>query len=202
MNAQPPLWAQSLLGLLVSERNHDGIVGDLVEEYRENQLAARGAAAADRWYVRQVFGFYWRSCAPWGVMLGLMLTTRDLMDFAMPAPDYRLRAAVCTYIALSLLGLAAIRAAWRSGRASSGLGVCLGVTVIASAIGLAAPVVLNVVMWSEVQRNPIAAAALRESYDVPVPALVLMAVVVGSIGGGIGRGLSRLMSTLRPSLRT
>jgi hypothetical protein len=202
MNAQPPHWAQSLLGLLVSGRNRDGILGDLVEEYRESRLPARGAAAADRWYVRQVFGFYWRNCAPWGVMLGLVLTTRDVMDLAMPTSDYRLRAAVCTYIGFSIFGLAAIRAAWRSGRALSGLAVCFGATVIASVIGFAAPAVRNVVMWREVQRNPIAADALRESYDVPVHALLVMSVVIGSIGGGIGRGLNRLMSASRPSFRT
>ena len=44
--------------------------------------------------------------------------------------------------------------------------------------------------------------ALRESYDVPVPVLLVMAVILGSIGGGIGRGLNRLMSASRPSFRT
>jgi hypothetical protein len=202
MKTHPPDWAQSLLGLLVSDRNRDGVLGDLVEEYRESQVPARGAAAADRWYVRQVFVFYWRACAIWGVSLGLVLTTRDVMDLAIPTTDYRLRAAVCTYLGFSIFGLAAIRAAWRSGRALSGPAVCLGAAVIASVIGLLAPVVLTVVMWREVQHNPIAAAALRESYDVPVPVLVVMAVILGSIGGGIGRGLNRLMSAWRPSFRT
>jgi hypothetical protein len=202
MNAQPPHWAQSLLGLLVSDRNRDGILGDLVEEYRESRLPARGAAAADRWYVRQVFGFYWRASAPWGVMLGMVFATRDVMDLAMPTSDYRVRAAVCTYIGRSIFGLAAIRAAWRSGRALSGPAVCLGVTAITTVIAFAAPAVLTVLLRSELQRNPLAADALREAYDVPVPVIFVMGVVIGSIGGGIGRGLNRLMSASRPSFRT
>ncbi|HVD92822.1 MAG TPA: permease prefix domain 2-containing transporter [Vicinamibacterales bacterium] len=188
MNENPPRWAERVLSLLVPDRSRDGVLGDLVEEYRESQVAARGLAGANRWYVWQVAGFLWRACAVWGVMLGGLLAARDVMDLTLPTQDYRVRAAVSTYLAFSIFGTAAIHAGWRSRHALTGVVVCLGAAVIASIIGFATPAGLSVVMWSEVQRNPAAAAALRESFDVPVPAIFAIALVLGSIGGGIGRG--------------
>jgi hypothetical protein len=198
MNENPPRWAQSLLGLLVPHRTRDGILGDLLEEYREGHVPARGVAAANRWYVRQVLGFLWQACAPGGVMLGLLLSARDVMDLAMPTQDYRLRAAVSTYLAFSVFSAIAIHAGWRSRHALAGLVVCMGAAAIGSIVGFATPAVLSVLMWSEVQRNPAAAVALRESFDVPVHMLFAIAIVFGSIGGGIGRGARSVTRTSLP----
>ena len=187
MNETPPLWAQSLLRLLVSQRNRDGILGNLLDEYRERH-AARGAAAADRWYARQVLGCLLQACALGGVMLGLLLSVRDVMDLVLPTQDYRLRAAVSTYIGFSIFAAVAIHAGWRSRHALAGVIACLGAATIASIIGFATPAVLSIALSTEVQQNPATAAALRESFDVPVPVLFAIAIVFGSIGGGIGRG--------------
>src|SRR6478672_8726569 len=47
----PPAWASGLLRALLSDRDRDMILGDLLEEFQE-----RGSEA-DRWYLRQVASF-------------------------------------------------------------------------------------------------------------------------------------------------
>jgi len=56
MSAQPP-WAEVLLRALVSPRNRDMIVGDLIEEYRETVIPSMGALRARIWFCRQVLSF-------------------------------------------------------------------------------------------------------------------------------------------------
>jgi hypothetical protein len=53
----PPAWAESLLRALLAPRNRDTVSGDLLEEYREVVLPARGHLRAGLWYLRQVSSF-------------------------------------------------------------------------------------------------------------------------------------------------
>jgi hypothetical protein len=52
--ATPPRWAERLLRFFLSPRDRDTIPGDLLEEYREHVVPARGRTRANFWYVRQV----------------------------------------------------------------------------------------------------------------------------------------------------
>ena len=60
----PPRWAERLLLIVLPRRDRETIPGDLLEEFREVVLPARGRRGARLWYVRQVL-----SLVP-GVMLG------------------------------------------------------------------------------------------------------------------------------------
>jgi len=53
----PPGWLERLLILSLSARDRETISGDLLEEYREEQVPRRGSLRANVWYVRQSVSF-------------------------------------------------------------------------------------------------------------------------------------------------
>ena len=53
----PPTWLERLLILSLSPRDRETVSGDLLEEYREEQLPCLGSARANLWYVRQSISF-------------------------------------------------------------------------------------------------------------------------------------------------
>ena len=69
-------WGDFVLRLLVRRRDRDTISGDLLEEYREHVLPARGPRAARFWYVRQILSFV--SPLAWGLVIGVLLGTLQL----------------------------------------------------------------------------------------------------------------------------
>ena len=54
---RPPAWAESARRALLEPRNRDTISGDLLEEYCEAVLPARGELRAKGWCIRQVASF-------------------------------------------------------------------------------------------------------------------------------------------------
>jgi hypothetical protein len=63
----PPRWAERLLQLSLHQRDRDTVTGDLLEEYREVILPARGRVRAQLWYLRHAL-----SLVP-GVVLGIVI---------------------------------------------------------------------------------------------------------------------------------
>jgi hypothetical protein len=53
----PPRWAEFLLQFVVRARDRETISGDLLEEYRESVLPAKGPLRAQFWYWGQVVSF-------------------------------------------------------------------------------------------------------------------------------------------------
>jgi len=53
----PPAWLERILILCLSPRDRETISGDLLEEYREEQLPRLGPARANIWYLRQSISF-------------------------------------------------------------------------------------------------------------------------------------------------
>jgi hypothetical protein len=53
----PPRWAEFLLQFVVRARDRETISGDLLEEYRESVLPAKGPFRAQLWYWGQVVSF-------------------------------------------------------------------------------------------------------------------------------------------------
>ncbi|HEX4568140.1 MAG TPA: permease prefix domain 2-containing transporter [Vicinamibacterales bacterium] len=190
--AHPPGWAQSLLALFLPARGRDGVLGDLLEEYHEAQAPARGAAAADRWYVRQVLGFVWRACLPWGVLVSAVMIARDVYDLAAPTEDFHTRAAVTTYVCISLFAGGGFMAAWRSRRALSG--TALGATTALMTCAVASVYALTagqMLLNSAFASDPRAYAPLVEAADIPIVPIVILGILAGSIGGAIGSTVGR-----------
>jgi hypothetical protein len=58
MNRQaPPRWLERLLLAFLKSRDRETVSGDLLEEYREEQLPRLGPMRANLWYLRQSIGF-------------------------------------------------------------------------------------------------------------------------------------------------
>ena len=74
-------WADIVLRLLLSQRDRETISGDLLEEYREDVLPARGAFRARLWYARQVASFI--SPVTWGLIIGITAGSLQLLDTAL-----------------------------------------------------------------------------------------------------------------------
>ena len=53
----PPRWLERLLILCLSPRDRETISGDLLEEYREEQVPHQGSLRANAWYLRQSISF-------------------------------------------------------------------------------------------------------------------------------------------------
>jgi len=77
---RPPRWIEKLCRLLLPARDRDAVSGDLLEEYREAVLPARGRFRANLWYVRQVASLV--RGVTWGVVLGLAFGGWILVDTA------------------------------------------------------------------------------------------------------------------------
>src|SRR5690349_4497586 len=53
----PPRWAEAVLRILLKPIDRDIVAGDLLEEYQEAVVPARGVFRAQVWYYRQVLSF-------------------------------------------------------------------------------------------------------------------------------------------------
>lgn len=184
---EPPAIAQVLLEFFVPARGREGVIGDLVEEYRDAQVPARGEAGADWWYVRQTLGFLW-PCLTWGLLVSAVMIARDLYDLARPTTDFHTRAEVTTYACVLLFALGGLFAAWRSHRALSGaaLGAIVGLMTCAIAV-LYALTAGQLLLHTAAAANPEAYAALVETADIPIVPIMIIGIVTGTIGGLAGK---------------
>jgi hypothetical protein len=78
--ANPPRWAESVLGLLLKPDDRETVSGDLLEEYRDAKRQQLGRRRADAWYIRHVFGYFCRAAWPCVVLLALAFATHDLYN--------------------------------------------------------------------------------------------------------------------------
>jgi hypothetical protein len=89
----PPQWAERLLRRTLSPANRDTITGDLLEEYREVILPARGVVGARRWYLRHALSLMLASNSTVQWLIWLIATAALVIAFVMryhlgpPFPD-------------------------------------------------------------------------------------------------------------------
>jgi hypothetical protein len=86
MDLQPPVWAQTLLAVMVAPERFDEIAGDLLEEFRAAKAPQLGIRRAGRWYGRQVAGYLWRASWPWIAAFAVVFVAQDLSN-AFRRPD-------------------------------------------------------------------------------------------------------------------
>jgi hypothetical protein len=132
-----------MLGWVLPSATEENISGDLLEQYQDSILPARGRTRADRWYVKQVFGFLWRLCAVFVVLRVVAVAGRDVVDAFWPpqywavAGAYRFRSAVTTYAAILTYAAAGMFAGYRTGRATTGSVITVATEVFTYVITLA-----------------------------------------------------------------
>jgi hypothetical protein len=192
-SAQPPRWAAALLESLLPSGEAETVVGDLIEEYRDAVLPARGRRQANIWFVRQVAGFAWRAPVVWGLVVAAFIAGRFLLDTFAPPASYAQRSFFTTWSSILLYLLAGAWGGRRTGRARAGIIVA----VCAHAIGWAVSAAITGAIFVGVIRNDAAMLNLfretggwGEEWLLPLMLLPFV-LVLGLVGGVCGRSLAK-----------
>lgn len=109
----PPGWLERLLILCLSPRDRETISGDLLEEYREEQVPRLGYLRANVWYVRQSVSFL-SARSLGGPLMKAALTWTSVftaaagvwlvvMEHALKHAGYAGRIGIATFIAIESL---------------------------------------------------------------------------------------------------
>lgn len=134
----PPAWLERLLMLCLSPRDRETISGDLLEEYREEQVPHVGSLRANVWYVRQSVSFL--SARSFGgppmkpALMWMSVFTAAagvwlvVMEHALKHAGYAGRMGIATFIAFQ--GLATLLFVVLSRRAILGAFVFVGSIVV------------------------------------------------------------------------
>lgn len=72
IDASPPRWAEKLARFFLRARDRDTVTGDLLEEYREVVLPAKGRFRAHLWYLRQALSLVLVNPFLLGIILGVL----------------------------------------------------------------------------------------------------------------------------------
>jgi hypothetical protein len=191
MRTKPPVWAESLLRLFLRPDIFAGVSGDLVEQYRDSILPARGLVRADRWYLRQVLGFVLRKTLPWAALFAGAFLARGAFDVLRPTTDFLTRSQVSTAIAVALLLASGFSNAWRSGSFFAGAAAGFATTATACVLSIAGNAVL-LALWHDprVMKAVAASGGLDEAFTLPAM-LILPGIALAGVGGLVGAGTKR-----------
>jgi hypothetical protein len=194
MRTAPPDWADALLRLFVSPENFANVSGDLLEEYRDSVLPGSGQRRADRWYVRQVLGFVWRSTVLWALLFGGAFVARTALDWLVPAVTFDLRSTVSTSLGVAILLVAGARTAWRSGAFLTGSIAGLTIAALGAVVSIGGAAGLLAL-----RHDPSTMLAIRQSGGLDevflLPLLLMLpGVLVGTVGGMIGAAMKRAVA--------
>ena len=193
MRTNPPVWAEAMLRVFLRPDVFATVAGDLLEQYRDSILPARGLARADCWYLAQVLGFILRKTWAWAALFAGAFVARGAFDVLQPTTDFHTRSLVSSAVAAGLLLMAGFRTGWRSCSLLGGMAAGLATIVIASALSIGGNAVL-LVFWHDPEAMGAIAASggLEEAFFLPI-LLVLPGIALGAIGGFAGVGARRLM---------
>ena len=191
MRTKPPEWAESLLRLFLKPDVFASVSGDLLEQYRDSILPARGLMRADRWYLAQVVGFVCRKTLPWAALFAGAFLTRGAWDVLRPTTDFHTRSQVSTAIAAALLLASGFSMAWRSGSFFAGAAAGFATTATACVLSIGGNAVL-LALWHDprVMSAVAASGGLDEAFLLPAM-LILPGTALGGIGGLLGAGTKR-----------
>ncbi len=189
----PPRWAEALLVMAVKRSDRDAVSGDLLEEYRDSVVPARGPIAADAWYVRQVAGFLWRATWLWALLFSSQFIARTAFDWLVPTHDFHVRAAFSTYVGASTFFLVGLWAAWRSGSVIAGVVVSMVTSQLAALFSVVCATLLFAI-WHDpqTQRAIAGSGGLEEVYVLPFM-MIVPALVIGAVTGTIGSVSRRVL---------
>lgn len=186
-DARPPRWAEALLRVLLKPDDRESVSGDLLEEYRDTIVPARGRAA-DWWYIRQVTWYLLRASWVWGALMGAALVFRYLLDILVPPADYWMRATVLSWTILGVCMLAGFVTAWRTRSMRAGVLAASTAATIAAIISIVGAAIMLAV-W----HDPATLEEWRRSggvdeafIDVPLK-LMALGITIGGIGAALGK---------------
>ena len=188
--AAPPLWTQHLLRWLLARDKEESVSGDLLEEYREAIVPARGPGSADVWYLKQVAGFLWRLSAVFALAMAAQVIVRNLFDAFAPPVTYRFRSEVTTYLGISTFLLAGAYGGFRTGRARTGVLVAMTASIVGHAISILFDAVM-VTLSSPYAQSFVTTGDWGEALGLP-PIITIVAAAQGLLGGLFGKSVRSL----------
>jgi hypothetical protein len=192
ISAMPPRWAETLLRLVLDSRDRADVSGDLLEEFRDGILPARGPSAANRWYVRQVVGFVIRSNALPALLFGGAFVTRTGLDWLVPPADFHVRSLISTLVAGSILLVSGFLASGRSGSTLAGTFAGATTAALAAAVSTIGALGLLAVWHDPATLQAIeGSGGLGEVLLLPV-LLIVPGLLLGTIGGIAGAVVHRV----------
>jgi hypothetical protein len=188
MRTKPPVWAESLLRLFLRPDVFASVSGDLLEQYRDSILPARGLLRADRWYLTQALGFVLRKTLPWAALFAGAFLARDALDVLRPTTDFYARSQVSTALAAGLLLTAGFSTAWRSGSFLAGVAAGFAITATACILSIGGNAVL-LALWHDAAAVSARAASGGIGEAFVLPAMVILpGMALGGVGGLLGAG--------------
>lgn len=194
MSATPPGWAETLLRVVLKPLDFDSVSGDLLEEYRECILPARGQRRADFWYVRQVLGFVSPGARAGGALFGVAFVARTALDWFAPPSDFHTRANVSTELGVGILLATGFWAAWRSRSFVGGTIAGVAAAVIGAGVSLVGAAALLAVRHDPQTMTAIrGSGGLGEVFTLPLM-MVLPGLLLGTVGGLAGAAGRKLHS--------
>jgi hypothetical protein len=203
-------WADFVLRLLLKPRDRDTISGDLLEEYREEVLPAKGPLLARLWYLRQVVSFV--NPLKVGLAMGVAAGTLNLIDTAIEplADDTAARMLLWLGGLLFIWLLIGVRAARRTQRFRDALiaGVLAGTATMA-VFHLAAIVRVNLflehIRYRDDWQNLVARfqasdftslrAYANYNYISGTPIAIALGAIAGAVSGAAGGAASAVLRT-------
>lgn len=204
--ALPPWWAESLLRELLTPRDRDSLTGDLLEEFRESIVPARGAGA-DRWYVMQVAGYVLRATWAWGVIVASICVWRYLLDTLAPihyTPGVvAFRSVVMSWALMTTFAGCGAWHAWRTTHAHAGVLLALIAATIGGYLGMAGTLVCLAISHGPETMAAIAGSGGFFDGFPGIPLQLMIAAVITSTPGALagkllgwwfqGRGIGQRM---------
>ena len=188
----PPPLAEAFLRLFLAPRDRESVSGDLLEEYRESIHPSRGRAAADRWYVYQVLGFFWRSNAAPAILLLVAILGRTAFDWLVPTTEFSTRSTVSTLTSATILIAAGFVTGSRSHRALAGTVAGAIIPLVILPFVMIGMFLLLLFNHDPTSLSAISASGgLSEAFTFP-----LMLTIPGAIFGTLGGMLARAVRTL------
>ncbi len=191
MRSSPPAWSEALLRIFLRPDVFLSFSGDLLEQYRDSVLPARGLSGADRWYLAQVAGIVLRKSLPWAALFAAAFVARTALDWLVPTNHFETRAQVSTAIAAAILLASGFSTSWKSGSFLAGAAAGLATTAIATVLSMAG-VALLLAIWHDPRTTAAIAGSggLGEAFLLPAW-LMLPGAVIGGVGGFFGAGVRR-----------
>lgn len=202
----PPEWAESLFQELLPPDDRDSVSGDLLEEFRESIVPARGAGA-DRWYVIQVAAYVLRQTWMWGVIVAAICVWRYLLDTLAPihyTPGVvSLRSVVMSWALLATFSGCGAWHAWRTTHAHAGVLLALIAATLGGYLGMACTLVCLAFSHGPETMAAIAGSGgLFEGFP-GFPLLLLIAALITSAPGAlVGKLISVVYGAARPNIHS
>lgn len=202
LDIYPPRWAESLLRLLLKPEDRDAISGDLLEEYRESIVPARGRSA-DAWYLRQVGWYVLRATWAWALLVGGALIVRYLFDTLVPVRDYVERSVRMSRFIIAVCAFAAFQTSVRTRSMRAGLFVGVMAGGLGGALSIAGTLVL-LAIW----HDPATLIEWRRSGGLDealifVPIIIaLVGLVCGAAGSIAGKTAAAIVSRFYSTANT